>query len=51
MRVPPQAPCIINTFSVRLPIELRDDGGLLEPLSHPEIFAYCNEEDNIVFCI
>lgn len=51
MRVPPQAPCIINTFSARLPIELRDDGGLLEPLSHPEIFAYCNEEDNIVFCI
>lgn len=34
----------------RLPIELRDDGGLLEPRDFSrEIFAYCNEEDNIVF--
>lgn len=53
MRVPPQTPCIINTFSARdhvhttsyvhsvNPIEARGDGGLLVPLSRHEIFAYC----------
>lgn len=60
MRVPPQAPCIINTFSARDQVyslqpmytrctRSRDEAMVVfSTHSHlrDEIFAYCNEEDN-----
>lgn len=57
MRVPPQAPCIINTFSARDQVFPSTDVHSMYPIeamvvfsthSHlrDEIFAYCNDEDN-----